>query len=122
MCLATLVSVSPTACGANVSVEPACDTAATSGQECAAACEAQNPTGLDYYNVVMVTCACSGCSDACVTSVCDEQQTPSDACLPCVQQALAGPPCNEHAGLFGSGCLGYDECASFVACLLACDP
>ena len=121
VCVVAFVGAGLPACGAEVSVEPDCGVPST-GQACVEACEGQYPQGLAYYNVVMVTCACSGCSQECTTSVCDLQETPSDACLPCVQEALGGAPCNEHAGLFGSGCLGHAECADFVACVLACGP
>jgi len=91
-----------------------------SGEACAAACEEQHPDGMYWYNNLKGTCACSGCSDACTQSVCNDKQTPSDACLPCVQESLGGDSCQRHAGLFRSGCLGKKECAALVACITAC--
>jgi hypothetical protein len=110
-CLAILLTVGLAACDTTVIVE----------RGCPATCEEENPVGLYYFQNVASTCACEGCSDACTESVCYRQETPDDTCLPCVQEALSGDPCLNHAGLFGSGCWSYDECTAFVACLVACD-
>jgi len=92
------------------------------GAECVAACELTHPKGLEKYQVVVSVCACKRCSEECKAAVCYDKQTPSDACLPCVQESLGGPDCTEHAGLFGSGCLDYEECADFVGCVTGCEP
>lgn len=97
----------------------ACRDTVLVGQSCAASCEEANPRGLELYRSVSGTCVCSGCSAACDKSICEEDQTPSDACLPCVQAAL-GDACIHHSGLFGTGCSGHPECQAFVDCLMAC--
>lgn len=87
---------------------------------CAAACEQQHPDGLRMYNIVMVTCVCESCDEACSQSVCGDKETPSDMCLPCVQESLGGDAC-AFAGHFGS-CRSHADCAALVACLTACNP
>jgi hypothetical protein len=98
----------------------ACGPKVVVGAECAAACEENNAAGLMYFNAVANECVCSGCSPACSQSVCLKKETLSDACLPCVQESLRGDACNLHAGLFGTGCLGHNECIALVDCLTAC--
>ncbi len=92
------------------------------GTECAAACEVQHPEGVRLYRYVVSECACNRCTDDCRQSVCFDKQTPSDDCLPCVQESLEGTDCREHAGLFVSGCLDHEDCADFVGCITACEP
>ena len=87
-------------------------------QPCAASCDDENARGRELFDVVSSECACEGCSDACKDSVCIRKQTPSDACLPCVQEALRGDGCK--VGLFNAGCFGHEECVAFVDCLEAC--
>ena len=108
-----LAFVSVSACG-NVVVD-----ADLVGGACAAACQEVNPKGVELFRIVGAQCACHGCSDACGISVCDETQTPSDACLPCAQAALLGDPC-QLEGLFQTGCLGHPECKALVDCFTAC--
>jgi hypothetical protein len=108
--IVALLSMGLAACGPTVTV----------GHECAAACEEQHSDGLDLYNNLKGSCACWGCSEACTQSVCRDKQTPSNACLPCVQESLRGDACNEHAGLFEAGCLGTKACADLVACIVEC--
>ena len=91
------------------------------GTACVAACELQHPAGLYHYELVISECVCTSCSEDCRSEVCGNKQTPSDGCLPCVQDSLEGEACNEHGGLFQT-CLGDKECAEFVACVTACDP
>ena len=98
----------------------ACSNPVLVGQACAAACEEEaNPRSLDLYKSVSVTCVCDGCSDACENSICGKHETPSDACLPCVQAGLVGDACTHHAGLFQS-CNNHPECQAIIDCLLAC--
>jgi hypothetical protein len=88
---------------------------------CAAACEVRHRDGLRLYNNLKGTCACQGCSETCARSVCIDKQTPSDECLPCIQESLRGAACSEHSGLFVVGCLGDKDCAALVGCIEACD-
>jgi hypothetical protein len=97
----------------------ACSNTVLVGHACAAACEAENPKGVEFYKPVSVVCVCDGCSEACSVSVCQEKQAPSDVCLPCVQAALLGEPC-KLAGLFGSCPGAHAECKALVDCLTAC--
>jgi len=91
------------------------------GTQCVALCELQHPGGLQLYESVVSTCVCKRCSEDCRSSVCFDKQTPSDECLPCVQDALGGADCDEHGGLFGA-CFQDKPCADFVACVTACVP
>jgi hypothetical protein len=104
-------------CLASVSL-CACDDTVRAGESCAAECEDGNSKGVEQFNAVNSTCACSGCSEACSENVCNKDQTPSDTCLPCVQNALQSDKC--QVGLFTTGCNGHAECRAFVDCLLAC--
>lgn len=83
---------------------------------CAAFCEAQHPEGLRALNdSVKAACACYTCSEACAQSVCIEDETPSDACLPCYQEGLINS-CVPHQGHFV--CNG--DCSALLACITAC--
>ena len=97
----------------------ACSNVVLVGHACAAACEEENPKGVEFYRSVNATCVCDGCSDACSHSVCGDKQAPSDACLPCVQAALLGDPC-KLAGLFGSCPGAHPECKALIDCITAC--
>lgn len=99
----------------------ACDTTAPVGHACAAACEEEHADGMDLYSNLKGTCVCRSCSEACTQSVCYDKQTPSDTCLPCVQESLRGDSCNVHAGHFGA-CLSDEACGALVACITACGP
>ncbi len=104
----------------------ACDTSikdppARYGAECVRACEAREPEGLKKYEVVISACVCTSCSEDCAQAVCSDKEPPSDTCLPCVQDSLDGPNCDEHGGLFRTGCLGYPECRAFVDCVVDCE-
>lgn len=98
----------------------ACESTVLVGEACAAACEDDHTEGLETYRGVINGCVCDGCSDACTQSVCHEKQTPTDACLPCVQESLSGDACNVHAGLFAAACLTTKDCGALVECLVAC--
>jgi len=100
----------------------ACANTVLVGKACAAACEEENSEGLYYFNLVSGRCVCNGCSAACSKSVCGDHQTPSDACLPCVQESLEGDACNGngYGAYFKTACLSTDACVALVECLVAC--
>lgn len=98
----------------------ACANTVLVGEACAVTCEEEHPEGVEDFRAVSVQCVCDSCSSACKQSVCYDDQTPSDACLPCVQEALRGDSCNEYGGLFLTGCRGHDDCVALINCLVAC--
>lgn len=99
----------------------ACDTTPAVGHARAAACEEEHTDGMHLYSNLKGTCVCRSCSEACAQSVCYDKQTPSDTCLPCVQESLRGDSCNVHAGHFGA-CLSDEAYGALVACITACGP
>ncbi len=106
----------------------ACDTMTeeeypTHGTECVASCEVRYPEGLELYETVITGgCICEhSCSDECRVSVCTDKDTPSDECLPCVQEALTGAFCDVGQGLFGA-CTEDESCSAFIGCVTDCIP
>ena len=96
----------------------ACDDNAPEDKSCAASCREKYPEGLRLLNGVIGICACGSCSDACGQSVCRDKESPSDECLPCVQQGLSTSCSND--GLFLSACPGDNECSDLIECIMAC--
>lgn len=86
---------------------------------CAASCEEQHPKSFRLDYSLKATCGRRTCSDACKQSVCGNNETPSAACLPCLQEGLSGL-CSHNDGFFQGGCLAGEDCSALVACILAC--
>lgn len=108
-CAVAFLSVWPIACTSKVEVPGSC----------AAACEEKHPDSLVSLNKLKTGCACRTCNDACKQSVCFDKETPSGACLPCVQEGLSNQ-CSQHDGFFEGNCLGDKDCSELVACITAC--
>jgi hypothetical protein len=93
------------------------------GAACVAACASAHAQGAQTFAFASGGCVCLGCSAACMQSVCHDGALPSDACLPCVQAALAGDICQNHEGLFDECTKGPNgDCHAFVTCFQACGP
>jgi len=106
-CAVGFLSVWPVACANKVTT-------------CAADCEEQHPEGLRVLHSYMSSCACRSCSDACTQSVCVRKETPSNACLPCMQEGLT-QLCSTD-GFFKGGCLDNNDkdCTDLFACITTC--
>lgn len=99
----------------------ACGDTVLVGESCASACEDAHPGAIKSFENVSGLCVCTSCSEACMKSTCGSPyRTPSDACLPCVQEGLRSDRCNKYEGLWRSGCLSDEGCRAFVDCLTAC--
>jgi hypothetical protein len=93
------------------------------GAACVAACASAHAQGAQTFGYASGGCICLGCSAACTQSVCHDGALPSDACLPCVQAAVAGDTCQNHEGLFDECTKGPNgDCHAFVTCFQACGP
>ena len=102
-------------CGARSAIEQTEKVEVTGS--CAASCEEMHPGGLSILHENTGGCACRTCSDACAQSVCLDDETPSNACLPCFQEGLI-TRCVPHDGHFA--CLGDEDCSALFACITAC--
>ena len=132
LCLAAGLGV---ACGGNVVVDAQAGAGSTASSSsglhgaggdhgintCVAACATQHPMGERLFAISNGGCICDGCSAACTQAVCGASGLPSDACLPCVQAALAGDECHNHEGLFDTCTKDPNgDCHAFVLCFQAC--
>jgi hypothetical protein len=89
---------------------------------CVVACSEASPVGSEVFMGTSHTCTCHDCSAQCTPETCDDELLPAGECLACVQTALFGNECQNHAGLLGTCFEMNSECGAFTQCLLACVP